>query len=73
MSNAQILALLSGLSDVPRPLAELLPGATRAVAREAADSLRTAGLAVVRADEGGLVARISAAGRNVVEEALAEQ
>ena len=73
MDNAALERLLTALSDAPRPLTELLPGAARAEVREVADSLRTAGLAVVRADEGGLVARISAAGRNVVEEALAEQ
>ena len=41
MSNAQNLVLLSGLSDAPRPLTELLPGATRVEIKEVADYCET--------------------------------
>jgi hypothetical protein len=69
MRNAQILAVLCGLSDVPRPLAELLPGATRAEVKDAADYLSGTGLADVRMREGVLVATIALVGQLFVEKA----
>jgi hypothetical protein len=71
MSNAQILALLSGLSDVPRPLAELLPGATRAEVKEVADYLGGTGLADVRVREGVITATLAEVGRLFVQKARA--
>jgi hypothetical protein len=48
MDSAAIERLLSALSDAPRPLRALLPGASRAVLTKVADYLRDAGLAGVR-------------------------
>jgi hypothetical protein len=67
MTNAQILAILTGLSDEPRPLAELLPGATPAELRGAADYLNGSGLVGVCSPDGVLVADLSETGRSVVE------
>ena len=69
MTNAQILAVLSGLSDAPRPLAELLPGAGRAEVRQVADYLGAVGLADVRVREGVLVATLAEVGRLFVQKA----
>jgi hypothetical protein len=69
MTNAQIIALLSGLSDAPRPLGDLLPGAGRAEVREVADYLSGAGLVGVRFEQGLLMARIAEAGRAFVKRA----
>jgi hypothetical protein len=71
MSNAQILAILCGLSDVPRPLAELLPGKTRAEVREAADYLGVAGLADARVRDGAMTATLAEPGRLFIEKARA--
>jgi hypothetical protein len=62
MTNAEIERLLSALEEGPRPLAELLPGATRAEVRETADYLNGTGLAGVRTQGGVLVARLTAVG-----------
>jgi hypothetical protein len=71
MNNADLQRLLAALYDASRPLAELLPGASRAEVKEIAGYLQTAGLAGVRREEGVLVARISVAGRYFVEKARA--
>jgi hypothetical protein len=71
MSNAQILAILRGLSDVPRPLAELLPGDTRAEVREAADYLGGVGLIDFRVRDGVLTATLAVPGELFVEKARA--
>jgi hypothetical protein len=71
MTNAQILSILSGLSAAPRPLAELLPGATRAEVREAADYLGSTGLADIRMREGVPVATIALVGQLFLEKARA--
>jgi hypothetical protein len=69
MDKAAIERLLSALYNAPRPLRELLPGASRAVLTKVADCLRDAGLARVRREGGVLVASISAAGRAFVRRA----
>jgi hypothetical protein len=56
---------------VTRPLAELLPGATRAEVKEAADYLGGTGLADVRMREGVLVATIALVGQLFMEKARA--
>jgi hypothetical protein len=71
VSNAQILAILSGLSDVPRPLAELLPGATRAEVKEAAEYLGGVGLADVRLREGVMTATLAVPAELFVQKARA--
>jgi hypothetical protein len=71
MSNAQILAILRGLSDVPRALAELLPGATRAEVREAADYLDGTGLADVRVRDGVMTSSFGEVERLCIEKARA--
>jgi hypothetical protein len=73
MDNAAVERLLAALYDAPRPLRELLPGASRAVLTRVADYLRDAGLAGVRKEGGVLVVRISAAGRAFVEKARSER
>jgi hypothetical protein len=67
MTNAQILAVLRGLSAAPRPLADLLPGATRAEVKEVANYLGGTGLAGLRMRDGVLVATIALVGQLFVE------
>jgi hypothetical protein len=71
VSNAQILSILTGLSDAPRPLAQLLPGAGRTEVQEAAQYLAVAGLADVRVRDGVMTATIAVAGELFLEKARA--
>jgi hypothetical protein len=69
MDNAALERLLTALYDAPRPLREVLPGATRDVLARVVDYLRDAGLAGVRREQGVLVASLSGTGRAFVQRA----